>query len=271
MSVLEEKITPWAVGGKSGSVRMGTFPLPGLGHKPQYKNNLRLNVWALSGPVWTSSPHPLLALSSHLSCYPHPPTFLELFHSVPTPGEKMLFPLLVPFPELFQSKPSLPAASDLSILKPCLSFPWAPQTLPLFLHASSPLFFSHVLILSCVHVFVLLLPCPKVNLPSTLPHASSPSVASNRGQEEGQGPHLSPLPLFCPSNHAGLSVLGFSEKLGPPGASQRRLVPVAPALLQPPPAPVGLCGSTPSLRLPASPQLLPPPHPRAREQEQNFT
>lgn len=50
---------------KGRSVGMGTFPLPGLGHKPQYKNNLRLDVWALSGLVRTSSPYPLLALSSH--------------------------------------------------------------------------------------------------------------------------------------------------------------------------------------------------------------
>lgn len=55
-------------GRKAGSVRMRTFPLPGLGHKPQYKNNLRLCVWALSGPVRTGSPHPLLASNSHLSC-----------------------------------------------------------------------------------------------------------------------------------------------------------------------------------------------------------
>lgn len=55
-------------------------------------------------------------------------------------------------------------------------------------------------------------------------------------------------PFLC--SVSGLSVLGFSQKLGPPRASQRRLVPVTPALLQPPPSPVGLCGSTPRLRLP---------------------
>ena len=36
----------------------GNFTHPGLGHKPQYKNNLRLDVWALSGPVRTGSPTP---------------------------------------------------------------------------------------------------------------------------------------------------------------------------------------------------------------------
>lgn len=90
--------------------------------------------------------------------------------------------------------------------------------------------------------------------------------AGRRAGGGGGGHHLGPLPLLCPSNHSGLSVLGFSEKQGPPGASQRRLVPVAPALLQPPPAPVGLCGSMPRLRLPPhlrNPTALPAPGPSA--------
>lgn len=66
---------------------MRTFPLPGLGHKPQCKNNLRLCVWALSGPVRTGSPTPSWP-QTHIS-HAAPPTFLEFFHSVPTPGEKM--------------------------------------------------------------------------------------------------------------------------------------------------------------------------------------
>lgn len=79
-----------------------------------------------------------------------------------------------------------------------------------------------------------------------------------------RGHHLGPLPLLCPSNHPGLSVLGFSEKLGPPGASQRRLVMFLspPPFLLPPPAPVGLCRSTPRLRLPPAPQPA-PANPRA--------
>lgn len=62
---------------------MRTFPLPGLGHKPQYKNNLRLCVWALSR---TSQDRSTSWPQTHLSCHPTL-TFLEFFHSVPTPQE----------------------------------------------------------------------------------------------------------------------------------------------------------------------------------------
>lgn len=117
--------------------------------------------------------------------------------------------------------------------------------------------------ISCVHASVLLFPYPEVWLPS---------LRREAGRRAG-GHHLGPLPLLCPSNHSGLSVLGFSEKQGPPGASQRRLVPVAPALLQPPPAPVGLCGSMPRLRLPPSlqPNRSPPPYPTPRAQRRSRT
>lgn len=70
-------------GGKAASVRMRTFPLPGLGHKPQYKNNLRLCVWALSGPVRTGSPPPPPGLRL-TSLMPPPPPFLSSFiHFLP--------------------------------------------------------------------------------------------------------------------------------------------------------------------------------------------
>ena len=180
-------------------------------------------------------------------------------------------PLLVPPTTCFQSKPPLPLASARSILKPCLSVPRARRPCPSSLCAPSPLSFPHTLISSWVRVSMLLFPCPQVCLHLHSPHASSPWVASNRGLKEGRGHHLGPLPLFSPANHLGLSVLDFSEKLGPPGASQRRLVPVAPALLQPPLAPVGLCGSTPGLHLHPSLQLLPPPAPESQAQEQDFT
>ena len=149
------------------------------------------------------------------------------------------------YPHTLPKQAPLPPASALSVLKPCLSFPLACRPCVSLLRDPSPLAFSQVLIPSCAHASVLLL--PKLIFFLHFPHASL-LVASNRGQEEGRGHHLDILPLLCPSNHPGLSVLGFSEKLGPLGASQRRPVPVAPALLQPPPAPVGL--STPRLRLP---------------------
>lgn len=56
---------------------MRTFPLPGLGHKPQCKNNLRLCVWALSGPVRTGSPTPSWP-QTHIS-HAAPPLFLSSF------------------------------------------------------------------------------------------------------------------------------------------------------------------------------------------------
>lgn len=180
---------------------------------------------------------------------PPPLAFLVLFHSVPTEGRRccFLYWSLPHPPHTLPEGAPLPPASALSILKLYLSFPWAHRPCPSLLNVPSPLFFSQVLILSYVHASVLLLPYPKFSLPSTFPHASSLSVASIRGQEESWGRHLGSLPLFYPSSHPGLCVLGFCQKLGPPGASQGRLVPVAPALLQPPPVPVGL--STPRLRL----------------------
>lgn len=76
-------------GGKAGGVRMRTFPLPGLGHKPQYKNNLRLCVWALSRPVRTGSPTPSLP-QTHIS-HTTPQLFLSSFIQFLPQGRRCCF------------------------------------------------------------------------------------------------------------------------------------------------------------------------------------
>lgn len=118
-----------------------------------------------------------------------------------------------------------------------------------------------VLITSCVPVIVLLFPCPKLCFSSAVSHI--PSGA--------RGHHRGPLALLSLSP----SWTRCSWLLQEAGASQglpeaAGLVAVTPALLQPPPAPVGLCVSTPSSTSPLS-SATPPHTPKPGREELNFT
>lgn len=189
-----------------GSVGMRTSPLPGLGHKPQCKNNLGLDVW---GPVRTGqdrSPHPLLASNSHLSCLPHHLLFLSPFIQ----GRRCCL-LYCPSPHTLPKQAPLP--QPLSIPEPCLNFLWAYRSCPV--SALVPFLHPHPDPRLCACIFVAV-PCPKVSLPFISTHVFSPS-----GERPGGGPRAppGPLTLLCAPNHPGLSVLDFSEKRRPPGAS----------------------------------------------------
>lgn len=137
------------------------------------------------------------------------PTFLELFHSISTPGEKMLFPLLVP--SLSPTHFPLPRET---ILKPHLGFPWARRPCPSLLGAPNPFFFSWVWIPSCVHASVLLLPCLKVSLPSPSSPASSLSAASDGNQQEGWAHHLGPFLCAVPLTTLNSLFLAFLRSWG---------------------------------------------------------
>lgn len=246
----------------------GNFTHPGLGHKPQYKNNLRLDVWALSGPVRTGSPHSLMASSSRISCHP-PLPFLRSFIQFLPQGRRCFFLCRSPSPLPTLSPKARPSAptSVPSVLKPCLSFPWACRACASLLRDPSPLALSQVLIPPCVHASVLLL--PKFIFFLHFPHASSLSVASNRGQEVAGASPAYPSPVV--SLKAPWTVCSWL--FGEAGASWGLTEASCSCGPRPFAASPSACWAVyaqapppPSLE-PASPH----PHPRAREQEQNIT